>query len=129
MTGKIKAAVALLVAGALVGGILVLRKSHSGPPVKVKLRLTVSPREQMDFVIGQAKSAKLKYDVGKLAGLKPILAQRVSIKPVPNSSLLEVQVGVETKEEGQRFIEAFVNLLKARCDKTAELAVVEQSIR
>src|ERR1017187_338022 len=52
MNGKIKAGIALVVVGALVGLALVAHKTRSGPAVTVTLRIAVSPGEQVDFVSG-----------------------------------------------------------------------------
>jgi hypothetical protein len=43
--------------------------------------------------------------------------------------LLEVQAGVETKAEGQRFVAAFLELLRAQCGGQAEVALVDQQLR
>src|SRR5262245_59116049 len=115
MSWKTKAAIALVLVGALVGGAIFLVKARSLPAVKVRLRITVTPREQSDFVTGQANSARFKYIVGKKAGVKPVLAQKLSVKTVPNSSLLEAQVGVLTKDEARRYVEAFVETLQWQC--------------
>jgi hypothetical protein len=122
------AIVFLLVVSAVVGGGLVSCNRAARAPLQVTLRLSVTPAEQMEFVIGQASSAKLKYEVGKKAGVKPAFAQRLALKPVPQSSFLEAQAGVQTRAEGQRFIEAFIEALRAQCGTQAEVVVVQQAI-
>jgi len=117
------------VVGALVGGAWVVHKRRSGPAVTVILRIAVTPGERVEFVTGQANSARFKYLVGKQSGVKPGLAQRLSVKPVPNSSLVEARVGVLTKEEGRRYAGVFVETLQALCGKQAQLILAEQSIR
>jgi hypothetical protein len=129
MNWKIKAGIALLVVGALAGGALVVGKNRSRPAVTVMLRIGVTPREQSDFVIAQGNSARFKYLVGKQAVVKPGLAQKLSIKTVPNSSLVEARVGVLTKAEARRYVEVFVETLQEQCGGRAQLALAEQSIR
>ena len=129
MNWKLTAGITLVVVGALVGGALVVHKRRSGPAVTVILRIAVTPREQVEFVTGQANSARFKYLVGKQSGVKPGLAQRLSVKPVPNSSLVEARVGVLTKEEGGRYAGVFVKTLQALCGKQAQLVLAEPSIR
>ena len=129
MNWKLTAGITLVVVGALVGGALVVHKRRSGPPVTVILRIAVTPGEQVEFVTGQANSARFKYLVGKQSGVKPGLAQRLSVKPVPNSSLVEARVGVLTKEEGRRYAGVFVKTLQALCGKRAQLVLAEPSIR
>ena len=129
MNWKLTAGITLVVVGALVVGALIIHTRRSGPPVTVTLRLAVTPGEQVEFVSGQANSARFKYLVGKQSGVKPGLAQRLSVKPVPNSSLVEARVGVLTKEEGGRYAGVFVETLQALCGKRAQLELAEQSIR
>ncbi len=129
MNGTIKAGIALVVAGAVVGGALVLHKNRSRPAVTVTLRIAVTPGEQVDFVTGQANTARFKYLVGKQSGVKPGLAQRLSLKPVPHSAFVEARIGVLTKDEGRRYAGAFVETLQALCGKQAQVALAEQSIR
>ena len=79
--------------------------------------------------VGLANSARFKYLLGKQAGIKPALAQKLIVKPVPNSALLEASVGVLSKEEGRRYSDAFVQTLQALCGNQAQLALADQSIR
>jgi hypothetical protein len=129
MNGKIIAAVGVVVVATLVVGYLVLGKSHSKAPVKVSLRLSVTPGEQAGFVIQQANSAKFKYQLGKIAGVEPFLAQRLTLQLVPNSSLLEAQVRVQNREDAHRYAEAFVEVLQAVCGPQAQLALERQTIQ
>jgi len=129
MNWKIKAGIALLLLGALGVGTIAVVKTRSGPAVTVRLRIAVTPREQSGFVAEQANSALFKYLVGKRSGVKPVLAQKLSIKTVPNSSLLEAQVGVLTKDDANRYVETFVETLQVQCGGRAQLALAERSIR
>jgi hypothetical protein len=126
---KIKAGIALLVVGALVGGVLAVLKIRSHSEVIVTLRITVTPEDLVDFVTGRGNSAQFKYLVGKQSEVKPVLAQKLSVKPVPHSALVEARISVLTKDEGRRYVEAFVETLQDLCGKQAQLALTEQSIR
>src|SRR5712691_10176197 len=126
MNWKTKAVLTLVVVGSLVGGAIALNKNRSRPAVTVTLRIAVTPSEQSDFVIAQANSARFKYLAGKKSGVKPVLAQKLSIKKVPNSSL-QAQVGVLSKDEARRYVEAFVETLQEECAGQAQLTLVEHS--
>ena len=129
MNWKIKAVIPLVVVCSLVVGVIFVNKNRSRPAVTVTLRIAVTPSEQSDFVIAQANSARFKYLAGKKSGVKPVLAQKLSIKKVPNSSLIQAQVGVLSKDEARRYVEAFVETLQEECAGQAQLTLVEQSIR
>jgi hypothetical protein len=129
MNWTIKAGIALVLVGALAGGAVVVGKHHSRPAVTVTLRIGVTPGEQSGFVIAQGNSARFKYLIGKQSGVKPVLAQKLSVKPVPHSSLVEARVGVLTKDEGRRYVEVFVPTLQDLCGQQAQLALAEQSVR
>ena len=129
MNWKIKAVIPLVVVCSLVVGVIFVNKNRSRPAVTVALRIAVTPGEQTDFVIAQANSARFKYLAGKKSGVKPVLAQKLSIKKVPNSSLIQAQVGVLSKDEARRYVEAFVETLQEECAGQAQLTLVEQSIR
>jgi hypothetical protein len=58
-----------------------------------------------------------------------VLAQKLTVKPVPQTSLVEAQVGVLTKEEGRRYVEVFVPTLQHLCGRRAQVTLSEQSIR
>jgi hypothetical protein len=126
---KIKTGITLAILSALAGGTVVLLKQRSQPAVTVTLRIAVSPAEQVGFVAGRANSAQFKYLLGKQAGVKPALAQKLSLQPVPHSSLLEARIAVPTKDEGRRYVEVFVPTLQDLCGGQAQLALAEQSVR
>src|SRR5512138_1817625 len=101
MNRTTKVVMALLVAVLLIGvTILVAGRARRQAPVTVTLHISVAPQAQAGFVAGQASSARFKYLAGKQAGVKPVLAQKLSVRTVPNSALLEAKVGVLTKDEG-----------------------------
>ena len=118
-----------MAACALVGGALFILKHRSGPPVTVTLRIAVTPGEQVGFVTGRANSAQFKYLVGKQSGVKPVLAQRLSLRPVPSSAVVEARIGVLTADEGRRYVEAFVPTLQGLCGQPARLSLAAQSVR
>jgi hypothetical protein len=126
---RIRSILILLWLALVAFGSLQSCKRSPAPSVTVTLRLSVSPADRADFVVGQANSAKLKYDVARLAGARPSFVKRLTIKPVPKSSLLEVKVGVETMKEAQQLVDAFVQVLQAACGNGVQLAVVEKTIR
>ena len=129
MNWKIKAGIGLVVVGALVYGCLALRKQGARGPVSVTLRLAITPAEQVGFVTGRANSAQFKYLMGKQSGVKPVLAQKLSLKRVPQSALVEARVGLQTKDEAQRYVDAFVPTLQFLCGQQAQLTLAGQSIR
>jgi hypothetical protein len=128
MKRKVAAVVFLLAAIATVG-VFIVRKGPAGPPVRVTLRLTVSPKDQVDFVLGQATSAKLKYEVGKRAGMRPASAQRVVAQVAPGTAIVSIQAAVETKDQARSFVEAFLELLQLRCAPRAGVAGLDQVIQ
>jgi hypothetical protein len=129
MNWKITIGITLVVAVALVAVTMVKLKKRSQAGVTVTLRIAVTPGEQLNFVTGRGNSAQFKYLVGKQSGVKPILAQKLSLKPVPNSSLVEARIAVLTKDEGRRYVEVFVPTLQDLCGRRARLTLAEQSIR
>jgi hypothetical protein len=130
MQSKIRVLLAaVIIAGAVVAGVVYVRANRFRTPVEVVFTITVSPADQADFVIGQARSAKIKYDAAKMAGTKPALAQRLSVTTTPNLAILELKAGTETRDEARRFVDSFIELLNARCKGKAELALVTESIR
>ncbi len=129
MNWRIKAALALVVAGALVVGTRVLLKHHSQPQVTVTLRLAVSPADQVDFVMGRANSAQFKYLMGKQTGLKPALAQKLSLHAVPHTSLVEGRIAVPTTDDARHYVEAFVPTLQDLCGQQAQVTLANQAIR
>jgi hypothetical protein len=126
---KINTGIALAVVGILAGGAMFIFKQRAQPAVTVTLRIAVNPAGQVDFVTRRANSAQFKYLMGKQAGVKPALAQKLSLKPVPHSSLLEARIAVSTKDEGRRYAEVFVPTLQDLCGGQAQLALAEQSVR
>ena len=129
-TGRIHkiAGIALVVAGLMVVGIILGRRS-SGPPVTVTLRVAVTPGEQSKLVSGYASGARFKYLMGKQSGVKPVLAQKLSIKSVPNSSLLDAAVRVETKEQGERYADSFAETLLGLCGREEQVTLVTRTVR
>jgi hypothetical protein len=129
MNWKLKTGLTLAVVGALVGGTMVILKKRSQPAVTVTLRIAVTPGDQVDFVTGRANSAQFKYLMGKQSGVKPVLAQKLSLKPVPHSSLVEARIAVLTRDEGRRYVEVFVQTLQDLCGGQAQLTLAAQSVR
>jgi hypothetical protein len=129
MNWKIKTGITLVVAAAVVGGTMVMLKKRAQPSVTVTLRIAVTPAEQVDFVTGRGNSAQFKYLAGKQSGVKPVVAQKLALQPVPRSSLVEARVAVLTKDEARRYVEVFVPTLQELCGRQAQLTLAEQSIR
>src|SRR5262249_18455515 len=120
---------ALVIVGLVVGSIFIFGKSRHNAGVTVSLQLAVNPENQLDFVIRQAESAKFKYIVGKKSGVKPLLAQKLSVKTLPKPSLAEARVDVTNQDEGQRYVVAFLETLQADCADKAQVTLSKQSIR
>ena len=78
---------------------------------------------------GRSNSAQFKYLVGKQSGVKPVLAQKLALRPVPNSAVVEARIGVLTADEGRRYVEAFVPTLQELCGGQAKLSLAAQSVR
>ncbi len=112
----------------LVGVVLAVKRHHPRPPVTVTLRLAVTPPQQSAYVAGIANSARFKYVLGKQAGIKPALAQKLEAKAPANSPIVEARLGVLTKEEGQRCLEAFARTLQVLCGTQARITVIERSL-
>ena len=129
MNVKTKAVITLAAAAAVLIGALVILKYRSHPAVTVTLRIAVGPANQVDFVTGRANSAQFKYLVGKESGVRPIMAQKLSILKVPKSSFVEAHVSLMTKAEAQRYVEVFMGTLRAECAGHAQVAIAQQSIR
>lgn len=129
MNWKLTAGIALLGVGILTAVVLLVNRSQSGPAITVTLRIEVSPAERASFVEGQAKSARFKYLAGKRAGVKPSLAQQLSVRLVPASALLEAQINLPTREESRRYAEGFVETLQLLCGSQTKLALAEQTVR
>jgi hypothetical protein len=129
MQSKIRVLLAAVIVVGAVAGVVYVRANRFRTPVEAVFTITVSPADQADFVIGQARSAKIKYDAAKMSGTKPALAQRLSVTAAPNSPILELKAGTETRDEARRFVESYVELLNARCKGKAEAALVSETIR
>ena len=125
---KTKLFILLAVIVLAAGGVFIFGKNHSRPPVTVTVRIAVVPEDRLDYVAGEANSAKLKYLMGKQTGVQPVLAQKLSVKPVPNTKLLEAQVGVATKEEGTRYAAAFADSLQFLCGTDTQITLASQSV-
>jgi hypothetical protein len=126
---KTKIVLIFLVVAALVVGIVLATRRPSHPPVTVTLRIAVNPVERSAYVVGEANSAKFKYLMGKQSGVKPALAQKLSVKAVPNSSVLEARIAVLSKDEGQRYVAGFIDTLQGLCGNQVQLALAEQAVR
>ena len=129
MNVKTKALITLLAAVAVLSASLVILKDRSPPTVTVTLRISVTPGDQVEFVESRANSAQFKYLVGKQSGIKPALAQRLASRAMPDSALIEARLGALTKDEGRRYVEAFLPTLQVVCGDQARLAVAAQSLR
>src|SRR5215472_8508579 len=114
MNWKTKAVVLVLIIGA-VAGVLFLSRHHSQPGLILTLRFSVTPSEKSEFVIAEANSAKFKYLVGKKSNLKPLLAQKLSVTRVPNSSFIQATLHVPGQSEAQRYEAAFLQTLQEQC--------------
>jgi hypothetical protein len=129
MNWKLKTGIALVVVSAVAGGTVAILKKHSAPGVTVTLRIGVTPGAQADFVAGRGNSAQFKYLMGKQSGVKPVLAQKLALKQLAHTAVVEARISVLTKDEGRRYVEVFVPPLQDLCGKQAELILAEQSIR
>src|SRR5271165_6597061 len=105
----------LLLIAALTYGFASHRHKRTDLPVEVKMSVLVSPAEQMDFVMAQANSARLKDEAGQKAGIKPGVALRLSITSASNAPMFKVEGGADTRAEGEQFVAAFMDILQARC--------------
>ena len=110
-------------------GKFMLGKGRNSPPVTVTMRISVAPDEKLDYVAGTANSAKFKYLMGKQSGVKPVYAQKLLVQPVPQTKLLEAQVSVSSKQEGDRYAAAFVDSLQYLCGNDARITLASQSVR
>lgn len=130
MNRKPLIALVVLAIVAVVGaGVFYYRGSGPRASVKVALRLAVSPKDQAGHVAAVANSARFKYEIGKKAALKPVLAQKLAVNLAPDSSVIQVEIGVQTKEEGQLYADSFVEMLQAQCGGETKILLVQRSIR
>jgi len=120
---------ALIVVGIIVGGLIIAVNKRAGSKITLTLRIQVNPVEQLDFVLRQASSARFKFLVGKESGVKPILAQKLSLTKVPKSSLAEARVAVMTRADAQRYVQVFIERLQAECAGQAQVTLAQQAIR
>jgi hypothetical protein len=107
---------------AISGAYLLFKHAHSGPSVTTTIRVSVTPPDQLDFVVSKANSALFKYMMSKKTGIKPA-AQQLVIKSVPGSSVLEATIGVMTAEEGKKYSDNFIDTLQDACAKQAQVAL------
>ena len=113
----------------LTGVVLFLVLARSRTPLTVTLRVAVMPREQSQFVAALANSMKFKYLAGKQSRVKPALAQKLTVLPVPDSPQLEARIGVLTRGDGLRYEAAFVQTLQFLCGTQAQVVLASQAIR
>ena len=71
--------------------------------------------DDLSDAIRKSLGVASKYLVGKQSGIKPDLAQKLSVKPVPNTWLLEARVQAMSREEVARCLEVFVPTLQELC--------------
>ena len=128
MSWKITIAIVGLV-GCALGAAFILGKGKSSAPLTVTLRIAVTPGSQADFVLARAQSAKFKYVAGKVAGLKPAFAQKLSVSKVPGTDEIGAEIGVPTKEAARLYTEGFVAALQRECGSQTKLALASQTIR
>ncbi len=129
MNRNLLAVIVVLALAGAAAAFFHFRKSGPHASVTVRLRLEVSPADQVSFVAAQANSARFKYESGKKAGVKPVLAQQLRVKPVPNTPVVEMELAVETKDQGDRYADSFVEILQAQCGADARLKVVGCAVR
>lgn len=125
---KLAAGITMVAVACLIGIVLVVDKNRGRPPVMVRVRLMVAPPQQSAYVAGVANSARFKYVLGKQAGLKPALAQKLEARAQPGTGMVEARLGVLTKEEGGRCLEAFGRTLQVLCGNQARVTVLERSL-
>jgi hypothetical protein len=129
MNWKVKSAIGLAGIGLLIGGSVFWTRSHSRPAVQVVARLSVQPPDQLDLVMTKASSARFKYVLGKISSTKPYLAQRLELKRLPKSAQIEARIGLENREEAEKFLQAFAAALQDFCGSQVRLSLEGQTIR
>jgi hypothetical protein len=122
------AGITLALVALATAGIFLARRS-SGPPVTVAIRVAVSPAERSKLVAANASSARFKYMMAKQSGVRPVLSQKLAVKPVPNSAEIEATVRVETQEQGERYANEFLDTLQNLCGKEAQVTLVSKSVK
>jgi hypothetical protein len=105
------------------------KQSLPKAPVTLMLRVSVSPRDKTGFAAAQANSAMFKYEIGKKAGVKPVLAQQFATRALADMGILESRVAVQSREEARRLAEAFMTFLQDRCGADIQLNVIDQKIK
>jgi capsular polysaccharide biosynthesis protein len=129
MNKKVAITIIVAVAGVLLTGFLVFRKSSSRSSVTTTLHISVTPKEQLEFVVGKVNSPYFKYRMAKAAGVKSLQAQQLKATVPPNSSFLEAKIALMTPDEAQRYANAFIAELQDVCGKEIQLNLAEQSVR
>jgi hypothetical protein len=125
----VKSAAVMLVAAVVVTGVVLCGCGPSRPPVSVTVRIAVTPAAQVKYVATHVSGARFKYMMAKQSGVKPVLSQKLTVNEIPNSGELEADVRVETKEEGERYVNGFVDTLQDLCGKEAQVALVAKRVR
>jgi len=128
MSPKVIASVTLIIVSFL-AGYLVVCKPRLGRGLTTTLRISVTPREQLNFVAAQANSSLFKFVIGREAGLAPGLMRKLEVKPDSDSSVIDAKVAVRTRDEGQRFSKAFVAALQSLCGNQAQLSLASQAVQ
>ncbi len=115
---KLKVFIALAAIALVAAGGYWLRKSHARLPVLVTIRVAVAPDNRVEYVTGQANSAKFKYLMGRQSG----------VKPVRDSKLLEAQVSVANREVVTRYAAIFADSLQYVCGQDSHITLAGKSI-
>jgi hypothetical protein len=110
-------------------GCLLFACKPSGPSVAVTIRIAVAPAAQAKYVAAHVSGARFKYMMAKQSGVKPVLSQKLTVKEIPGSAELEAAVRVETREEGERYANEFVDTLQDLCGKEAQVRLVTKSVK
>lgn len=129
MNWKVVVAIVLALVGGFLGASFLLKGRGTGAGPTLTLRVAVTPGNESGTVLATAQSAKFKYLAGKMAGVKPAVAQRLSVKPVPNTAIIEAQLNLPTKEQAGRYADLFLPTLQDECGTQVQLALVQRSIR
>jgi predicted small integral membrane protein len=129
MNWKAKSAISMAAIAVLIGGIALWNRGHSRPAAQVVVRLSVEPADQLDLVMAKANSARFKYLMGKISNAKPYLAQKLELKRLPKSAHLEARIGLENREEAQKYLDAFVAALQDFCGSQVRLSKEAETTR
>lgn len=109
--------------------VVLFARRGSTAPVELTLRIAVQPASQVDFVAKEASSAKVKYLAGKGAGVKPNLAQRLEVKPLVETGKIEARIGLQTRDEADRYSKQLLQMLKWQCGDKIQLRLEDQAIK